>query len=163
MLPVFFVRSRGLGKLYNRLFTPLLSEYGLTQTETDILMFLANNPEFDTAHDIVERRHLAKSHISAGVEVLAERGLLERYQRDGNRKTIHLRLTEAAGPIVAKGRLLQAEYGELLLAGFSKAEVRQLHRLLDRVVQNVDSALERSEMPGPHPREDKKAPQNNDI
>lgn len=142
MLPVFFVRSRGLSKLYNRLFTPLLAKYGLTQTEADILMFLANNPGYDTAHDIVEQRHLAKSHISSGVEALAGRGLLERYQHEGNRKTIHLRLTEAASPIIKEGRCLQKRYGRLLFAGLSKSEIHQLMRLLDHVAQNVDAALE---------------------
>lgn len=142
MLPAVFERSRGLSRLYNRLFSPLLTKYGLTQTEADILMFLANNPEYNTAHDMVEKRHLAKSHISAGVDVLASRGLLERYQREGNRKTIYLRLTEAAEPIVKEGRTLQTQYGRLLLAGFTQAEMRQLRQLLDRVAYNVDAALE---------------------
>lgn len=145
MIPAFLVRSRGLGKLYNRLFLPLLERYGLTQAEADILLFLSNNPEHDTAHDIVERRHLAKSHISSGVDRLAARGLLERFLREGNRKTIHLRLTEAALPIIEEGRVLQARYGELLADGFSKAELRQLQQFLDRIIQNVDTALERSD------------------
>lgn len=152
MLPAIFERSRGLSKLYNRLFIPLLEKYGLTQTEADILMFLANNPEYNTAHDMVEKRHLAKSHISAGVDVLAGRGLLERYQREGNRKTIHLRLTEAAEPIIREGRTLQARYGRLLLAGFTQAEIRQLRQLLDRVACNVNAALENDGEPSPVPQ-----------
>ena len=78
MLPAFFLRSRGMEKLYSALFSPLLERCGLTQLEADILMFLANNPEYDTARDIVEKRRLAKSHVSVGVDALAERGLLER-------------------------------------------------------------------------------------
>jgi DNA-binding MarR family transcriptional regulator len=104
MLPSFFTRSQGLRKLYCGLFTPMLERRALTQLEVDILLFLANNPAYDTARDIVERRHLAKSHVSAGIEALAGRGLLERWKRADNRKTIHLRLTEAAGPVVAEGR-----------------------------------------------------------
>lgn len=141
MLPSFFIRSRGLGKLYSRLFAPLLERYHLTQTEADILLFLANNPEYDTARDMVEKRHLAKSHISVGIDALAERGLLERFRREGNRKTIHLRLTPAADPIVAEGRRIQSQYGGLLFAGFSEEEVGRLARLLDRVAENVDAAL----------------------
>ena len=71
MLPVFFIRSQGLRKLYCGLFTSMLESWGLTQLEADILLFLANNPEYDTARDIVEVRHLAKSHVSAGIEALA--------------------------------------------------------------------------------------------
>ena len=49
MLPTFFIRSQGIRKLYCSLFTPLLERRGLTQLEMDILLFLANNPEYDTA------------------------------------------------------------------------------------------------------------------
>lgn len=141
MLPAFFTRSRGLRKLYGSLFTPLLARWSVTQLEMDILLFLANNPDFDTARDIVEKRHLAKSHVSAGVDALAGRGLLERRRLPGNRKTIHLRPTEAAAPIIEAGRTVQRRYGELLLTGFSREEREELFRLLERVGRNVDAAL----------------------
>ena len=141
MLPAFFIRSRGMIKLYNSLFGSLLEKYQLTQLEADILLFLANNPPFDTARDIVDKRHLAKSHVSAGVESLASRGLLERSRQDGNRKTIHLRHTGEAAPIVEEGRAVQARYGELLLDGFTSQEREQLFRSLERVGENVDRAL----------------------
>ncbi len=141
MLPACFIRSRGMVKLYNSLFVSLLEKYRLTQLEVDILLFLANNPPFDTARDIVEKRHLAKSHVSTGVESLAGRGLLERSRQDGNRKTIHLRLTEQAAPIVEEGRAVQMRYGELLLDGFTSQEREQLVCFLERVGCNVDRAL----------------------
>ena len=122
MLPSFFTRSQGLRKLYCGLFTPMLERRALTQLEVDILLFLANNPAYDTARDIVERRHLAKSHVSAGIEALAGRGLLERWKRADNRKTIHLRLTEAAGPVVAEGRAVQRQYGGAGGAGEASGE-----------------------------------------
>ena len=97
MLPAFFTRSQGLRKLYCGLFTPMLERHGLTQLEVDILLFLANNPAYDTARDIVEKRHLAKSHVSVGVDALAARGMLDRRKREGNRKTIHLCRRRAGG------------------------------------------------------------------
>ena len=145
MLPALFTRSQGLRKLYGNLCAPLLARYGLTQLELDIILFLANNPEYDTARDIVEKRHLAKSHVSVGIDTLAGQGLLERFTREGNRKTIHLRLTEKAGPIVEEGREIQRQYGELLFAGFSKEDRRRLFTLLNRVAENVDAALAEEE------------------
>lgn len=141
MLPAFFVRFRGLGKLYGQCFAPLLEQNRLTQLEIDILLFLANNPGHDTARDIVELRHLAKSHVSAGVENLVRRGLLERAYRDGNRKVIHLRLLPEAAGLIAAGREIQRQYGETLFRGFTEAEWEELARLLDRIAWNVDSAL----------------------
>ena len=147
MLPAFFTRSQGIRKLYCGLFTPLLERRGLTQLEMDILLFLANNPEYDTARDIVEKRYLAKSHVSVGVDALAGRGFLTRQLREGNRKTIHLVLTEAAAPVIEEGRAVQRQYGELLLSGFTEEERGELFRLLDKVGENVDAAL--AAPPGP--------------
>ena len=141
MLPAFFTRLKGPGKLYSLLLLPLLDQHRLTQLEADILLFLANNPEYDTARDIVEIRHLAKSHVSMGVDSLAERGFLQRLRLDGNRKTIHLRLTDAALPIVEQGRAIQHTYAGLIFDGFSEAERQELFRLLDQVSNNVDAAI----------------------
>lgn len=141
MLPAFFTRLKGPGKLYSLLILPLLERHRLTQLEADILLFLANNPECDTARDIVEIRHLAKSHVSVGVDSLAERGLLRRLRLEGNRKTIHLRLTDAAAPIVEQGRAIQHTYAGLIFDGFSETERQELFRLLDRVSENVDAAI----------------------
>ena len=141
MLPAFFTRLKGPGRLYSLLFLPLLEQHRLTQLEADILLFLANNPECDTARDIVEIRHLAKSHVSMGVDSLAERGLLRRLRLDGNRKTIHLRLTDAALPIVEQGRAIQRAYAGLIFDGFGEEEREELFRLLERVSKNVDAAI----------------------
>ena len=141
MAQEIMVRWQGMRKLYGSLFAPLLARHALTQTEADVLMFLANNPKYDTARDMVEHRHLAKSHVSASVDALAERGLLERFYRDGNRKTIHLRLTAQARPIVEEGARLQNRFGALIIAGLSEEEVLQLDALMRRMQQNVDALL----------------------
>ena len=127
MIPPILARSRGLRRLYGLLFAPLLEEYGLTQ--------------WDTARDIAEFRHLAKSHVSAGIERLAARGYLERFTLPGNRKVIHLRLLPPSGPVVERGRELQDKYGRLLLDGLTEKEIALLQRLLDRIAENTDRAI----------------------
>ena len=127
--------------LYGKFVGGVCAKHGMARIELDILLFLANNPECDTARDIVEIRHLAKSHVSVGVDSLAERGLLRRLRLDGNRKTIHLRLTDAAAPIVEQGRAIQHAYAGLIFDGFSEAQRQELFRLLDRVSENVDAAI----------------------
>ena len=56
-----------MGKLYTRMELEVCARHGLTRLETDILLFLANNPAYDTAKDIVEVRMIAKSHVSASI------------------------------------------------------------------------------------------------
>lgn len=64
-------------ELYNSKLKPIADHYGLTSMEFSILLFLANNPEYDTATEIVTIRHLTKSHVSASVRSLEEKGLLK--------------------------------------------------------------------------------------
>lgn len=83
---------------YTGLIDPVCKKYGLTQMEFNILLFLANNPEFDTAAQITKKRAFTKSHVSMSVRSLEERGLLTGEYHGTDRRTIHLKLTDAAAP-----------------------------------------------------------------
>lgn len=72
--------------------------------EFNILLFLANNPEFDTAAQIIKKRAFTKSHVSMSVRSLEERGLLTGEYYGTDRRTIHLKLTDAAAPMVSDGK-----------------------------------------------------------
>lgn len=141
MVQEFFFRLQETKKLYGAVFAPLLARSGLTQAEMDVLLFLANNPAYDTARDMTQQRRMAKSQVSVSVEALVERGLLERFYRPGNRKTIHLRPTQLARPIVEAGLRLQNRFGALLIAGFTKREILQMGALIRRMQKNIDAAL----------------------
>ena len=52
--------ARNLLKVYSAKCKPLCQEVGIPQTAFDILMFLADNPEFDTARDVVETRYIRR-------------------------------------------------------------------------------------------------------
>ena len=67
-----------LSQAYTQLCKPLCRELGLSQTALDILLFLANNPRYQTAGDIVEVRHIPASLVSVNVERLVQDGLLRR-------------------------------------------------------------------------------------
>ena len=53
---VEFANKTGL--VYSAVCKPLCQKLHLPQTAFDILMFLANNPNYTTARDIVEVRHI---------------------------------------------------------------------------------------------------------
>ena len=48
----------------DRQFQPLLEEMDLTMREVHVLLFLANNPDYDTARDITVLRGISKSQVS---------------------------------------------------------------------------------------------------
>jgi len=83
-------------KGYARLMDPLCKKWELTRNELDVLLFLANNPEYDRAVDIVNNRGLSKSHVSLSVSNLEGRGLLRREEDAIDRRTVHLHLLPKA-------------------------------------------------------------------
>ena len=46
--------------------------------------------------------------------------------------------------MVAEGRAVQRQYGELLLTGLSEEERGELARLLEKISENVEAALRQS-------------------
>jgi MarR family transcriptional regulator for hemolysin len=105
--------------------------------EFTVLMFLQNNPKYDTAAQLVKIRRLSKSHVSVSVKGLQEKGLVRGVYYPGNQKTMHLLLTEAAEPIVEAGLRAQREFGAMLVRGFSPEEVAQLQYLTDKLHENM--------------------------
>ena len=123
--------------LYTATVVPVCEKYGLTYMEFTVLMFLANNPAFDTASDIVKYRHLTKSHVSMSIRGLQEKGLVSGAYHQPNRRTIHLTVREAAAPIVSEGRAAQQKFGAILFEGFSEAEYQQFIAYLKRIDANI--------------------------
>ena len=131
--------------LYSAQLDAVGREFGLARVELDILLFLANNPQFDTATDIVERRCISKAHVSQSVKSLEQRGYLERRYVGDNRRTIHLRLLEGAQAAVDAGRQAQTRCFASLLEGFGEDEVEQLRSFLGRISDNAWAQMKKGE------------------
>ena len=122
---------------YERKMEPVLRQFGLTQMEEDILLFLANNPGHDTAAELVSLRSLAKSQVSTSVERLVRRGYLLR-QPEGSK--LHPRLLPAAEEAVRQGQDSQRRFGEAIARDFSPEEQAMLYGTLARMTENARRA-----------------------
>lgn len=135
-----FINNQILGNiLYEQCINAACAQHGLIKTEMDILLFLHNNPGFDTATDIVRLRHLSKSHVSKSIQSLKERGWLATFYQDNNRRTIHLKLSEAADAAIADGLQAQNRFVSILLADFTEEEKMQFKTLLCRIANNLQT------------------------
>lgn len=123
--------------LYTATVRPVIEKYGLTHMEFTVLMFLANNPQFDTASDVVKYRHLTKSHVSMSVRTLEDKGLLKGSYHKPNRRTIHLTVLPCADAIVADGREAQRSFVKIMFSDFSESEYDQFVSFLHRIDENI--------------------------
>ncbi len=128
-------------KLYGRMLEPVCRQYVLTRMELDILLFLANNPGYDTAADMVERRQLAKSQVSSSVAQLEADGYLKKTYFPGNRKTVHLKLLPRAQQVIEQGRQAQLHFFKAVFTGFSQDEKERLEASLIQISENIQKAL----------------------
>ena len=63
---------------YNQYRKKVMVRYDLSAAEVDVLLFLANNSQFDLAVDIVRVRKMQKSHVSLAVNKLCEKGYIQK-------------------------------------------------------------------------------------
>ena len=138
----FWEDQKIVTSFYSQCVKPVCEKYGLTRMEFDILMFLSNNPEYNTASDIVRIRLLTKSHVSISLKELETCGLVKTAFLNNNRKTIHISIEEKAAPVIADGKLAQQEFAQKLLQGFSLEEVEMYSKLFQRTCENARKEME---------------------
>ena len=127
-----------ISRAYTRSCKALCHELDIPQTAFDILMFLANHPEYKSARDIVEVRRIKANLVSINVDRLVQEGLLVRCEVAYDRRKVELQLTEKAAPIVEKGRAVQKQFEDILLQGIDEPTLAAFHAMLTRMEQNID-------------------------
>lgn len=136
-----FDHSKKLAEAYEKVMQPLCKKLDMPKTALDVLMFLANNPEFNTAGDVCRYRNIKAALVSFHVEKLVEAGFVERQAVKGDRRKCHLVCTEKAQPVIKEGRELQKKFAQKLIAGFSDDDMAHFRKCLHIVSDNIDSIL----------------------
>ena len=138
----FCDEHRGITRYYEILMSSVCEKYQLRQMEYDILMFLYNNPQHNTAADIVRYRKSTKSHVSMSLKVLEEKGLIETCGSVlyGNRYARQFRPTLTKEEYVAK----LASLMHLKKSSISKVTVALLEELDgdgDEVISELETMI----------------------
>ncbi len=126
---------------YNAVCKPLCRELGLPQTAFDILMFLANNPAYQTASDIVEVRHIKANLVSVNVERLVKKGYLVRQAVEHDRRKTKLLCTPQAQSVIARGKQLQQSFFEGLFGDMDEEMRKTFFATLRLMEENLDGML----------------------
>lgn len=137
MIIDYFANLQRVKREYTRFLEPVCRQWSLTRNEVDVLLFLHNNPELDRAADIVQHRGMAKSHVSLSVGTLEEKKLLSRIDASGDRRTVHLRLTEQGMHIAAQACEIQQNFFKVLFNGVSAEEIAVWRKILVKIENNI--------------------------
>ncbi len=140
--------SEWLGKMYTmdqylqECIAPVCKEYHLTGTQVTVLLFLYNNPERNTATDIIKYSRMAKANISKAVEHLIRRDLLMRTRDAQDRRVVHLCLTTNAACIMPDLIGAAEQYLRGVFADFTPEELHTFSEFMTRMADNAESRLQ---------------------
>ena len=142
----FWDKHKTITSYYELLSSRVCDRYGLTQMEYDILMFLHNNPQHNTAAEIVKVRKSTKSHVSISLKNLESKGLVERIQSETNKKHIEIVLLDNAELIVEAGINAQKEFAQDVLSGLTEEEKRMCINVFNKICNNAEEHLKEQDL-----------------
>ena len=108
---------------YTAAMQPMSASLDMPPVATVILMFLANNPECDTAKDVCACLSMKPALVSFHVENLVQAGYLERGKAAGDRRE--------------QGRALQKAFLTRLTQGLSEDELKTCLHCLSVFGENI--------------------------
>ena len=132
---------RKAGLIYTRLCQPICQGYGVNQTELEVLTFISNNPEFNTARDTCEQRGLKTGIASVAIQSLIARGFLLCKNDTADRRIKRLSLTEKATPLIQEERIVRQNYVKALTESVSPEDLRAFQTIIQQFVTNIDRLL----------------------
>lgn len=134
--PLLTIRA-ALKRRYIHEMAQVQAQWQLTGMEVDVILFLGNNPGYDTATDMVQLCQLTKSHVSKAVDHLTELGLITQERDQQNRRRVHLRLTAAAQPLLEAGQAAQKRFVDVLTRGLTDQDKETMKRILETIARNA--------------------------
>ena len=133
----FWDKHKAITSYYELLSGEVCDRYELTQMEYDILMFLHNNPQLNTAAEIVKIRKSTKSHVSTSLKKLENRGFVKRIQSEDNKKHIEIILLDKAELIIEAGHNAQKQFAKNVLSGLTE-EKQVCINIFDKICNNAE-------------------------
>ena len=136
--PVILTHVKMIEHLAKRIGNTHLSTIGLTQSQADIIVFLARESDKQIHQRDIERAlNYSNPTITGLLNRLEQKGLITRTIDVNDSRMRLISLTNAALLIVEEIYRSIQETEKILLAGFSKEEIELLAPLMARIAKNA--------------------------
>ncbi len=120
-------------RAWERLVGDTAVKWQLSPAEIQILLFLDQMPQLDTARDVALYCGMSKASVSGNVLKLATRGLLTVDVDLKDRRFQHLTLTEQVAPILSDTRARLQHFDIQFLSALTPEEQEQFLSLLAKI------------------------------
>lgn len=131
--------GRKLGHVYEERLRSVCRKYGLTRSGMDVLLFLANHPENNTARDLCAVRGMKSGIASVAVDELLEKGLLRVEVDAEDRRLRRLWPTAGALSAILAGQAVQKQFAAQLGRGIAEEDRAVFERVLAQLGKNAEA------------------------
>ena len=114
----------------------ILAGLNVTRSQWSMIAVVARYPGA-TQRMIAEALEMSEASAGRLIDRLCVDGLLERRDRDDDRRARAVYLTAAAEPLLAKLADIAKDAEERMFSGFSEQELEQLQNFLGRLYANI--------------------------
>lgn len=129
-------------KLYEKKYEFIMKKYELKKIEIEILNFISNCGENDTARDIAKVQYISKAHISNTIDELKHKKYINVVEDCQDRRYVHLCLTNEARPIIEEIEEIKAQIFAILFRNVAEEEKQLLYKIAKQIVSNISEELE---------------------
>lgn len=127
-----------LARLLRGDFDRNVDNVGLTRSQWALIAVAARRPG-STQREIAELLEMSEASAGRLVDRLEADGMLERREREGDRRARAVYLTEAANPLLDRMGALARLREERWFRGISETQLQQTEEVLDRLYANVSA------------------------
>lgn len=128
-------------KLLENKITSIQEKYGLRKVDIEVLYYLSNCGEKDTARDIREEMNLTKGHISQAVDRMQKMNIIEQVTDKDDRRYVHLQPTDYARTVMHEIMLVWDELNQSIFAGITEKEQQVLKNVALKIRNNLEKEL----------------------
>ena len=134
----FLYYVRLIKRLYESTLVKAAAKIELTLPEADVLCFLRENPEFDTARDIAMYRDVSRPYVSKAVELLVNKGYIDACGDKEDRRLQHLSITAKGKPSAEALHEAQFAFYDSVTSKLTQDEISTLLMLIGKCAESLN-------------------------
>lgn len=137
-----FLRGGQFRSLMELQLSAIKEKYGLKRAELEILYFLSQCGERNTATDIRRYLKMNKGHISQAIEHLCIKDYLIAGKDPADRRYVHYEITNKAGFVIREITNLWKQLTLQIFDGISEEELMLFKKVAYKIGNNMNRLLE---------------------
>ena len=145
MESIIFTNLSKYKKFNEKKLCKIYEKYDLRKIDMEIVIYLANCGDEDTARDIANTNMFTKGHISQSVKRLTDMNFIKVEHDEKDMRVQHLKLTENVKPLLDELLSIKEKIVHSVFAGITEAESKVMDKVLKKICNNIMSEMKKND------------------